>query len=169
MAQHISFAPAASDAVLALLVASYGKPATSESAAPKAAAPRAPKASKSAKIKASAVEPSAENAAPIAPKAPVAILPLPPKGTYSAREFFVVLRRASNRDQEIQAIAGYVGYDRYADFGTQLMAAKMAASRETHPVKAALRPAHSAVPTAAGFVSGMPDGTARKVSDLLAR
>jgi hypothetical protein len=183
--------------VLALLAASYGKAETAvaaaESHAVRANAPR--KASKLRAVKAAAVEADA----PPASKAPAAFLPieLPPIGTYTAALFLRKMRAlgpifvcgteithdprpfgernaatfVSRRDEAIKLIAGYCGFDRTADFGDQLSAAKMRAMRElrpSHPFSDAEAP-HTVRPSVQGYVSGMPDEQAKRVRNLLAR
>lgn len=155
--------------ILALLAASYGKPADKvvESVVRKASKPGVPaKPSKLAAVKAAAVD-----AAPAVatPKAPVTLIELPPVGTHDARSFLVAMRRSATRDQSIQAIAGYCGFDRHGDYGSQELSARMKAQREIRGVVALPRPHHTAAPMARGFVTGMPDPRAVKLGDLRGR
>jgi hypothetical protein len=155
--------------VLALLAASYGKPAA-EVVEQATKLRKASKPSRLAAVKAAAIQ--AEETHPVTPQAQPAmtVIALPQPGTLDARGFLLALRRASTRDQQIQAIAGYCGFDRHGDFGSQELAARMQAQRALKGgVSPLTRPVNTAVPTVAGFVAGVPDGMARKVADLLAR
>lgn len=166
---HAALVASLSPEVLALLAASYGKPA--EQVVERAA--RAPKASAPSKlraVKAAAVE-AEESGAQAAPvnRAPVTLVALPKVGTHNARQFLIAMRGAKTRDESIQAIAGYCGFDRHGDYGSQELAARMQAQREIRGVSALPRPVNSAAPTLAGYVSGKPDPMATKVADLLGR
>ena len=167
-----SLATSLSPEVLALLAASYGRPADqvvetivtrSENAKPKASKP-----SKLAAIKAAKAEEA--EAAPIADKKPaMTVIELPPVGSHDARSFLIAMRRAVSRDQEIAAIAGYIGFDRYGDFGSQQLTARMRAQREIRGVSALPRPIHTTAPTVAGYVSGANDPDAKRMADLQGR
>ena len=168
--------------VLALLAASYGK--KTESVIEQAAKPRAEKASKPSKLAAvKAAKAEEKPAAEETVKAPVTQVvlsrkaqsslsegcALPAVGTYSARDFLIAMRKASSRDQQIQAIAGYTGFDRYGDFGSQDLSARMKAQRELRGCKALTTPVHSVRPTLSGYVAGVPNYQARATHNLLAR
>ena len=178
--------------VLALLAASYGKPA--DKVVEQATKPRAAKASKPSKL--AAVKASAEEKpAPQKREVPAAYLPiaLPPVGTYTATEFLAKVRAigpifvgnhatvddaarvqdacgngfsfVQRRDAAMALIAGYCGFDRSRDFGAQLDMARNRAVRETRPTPRYV----SATVTLAGYVAGMPDEQGKRVGDLLAR
>jgi len=167
-----SLATSLSPEVLALLAASYGRPADqvvetivtrSENAKPKASKP-----SRLAAVKAAKAEEA--EAAPIADKKPaMTVIELPPVGSHDARSFLIAMRRAVTRDEKIIAIAGYAGFDRHGDFGSQELAARMKAQRELRGCVASTTPAHSVRPTLTGYVSGLPDPTATKIADLQGR
>lgn len=92
---------------------------------------------------------------------------LPPVGTYDAPSFIVAMRKAKDRNEMIQAIAGYVGYDLSANFGSQELSAKMAAQRAMVPVVAGKdRTARS---TVAGYIAGLPDHNRKLIADLEGR
>lgn len=120
----------------------------------------------------------AERAANVAPqteglivKPIVTSIPLPEKGTLDARSYLIAMRRATDRDMMIRAIAGYVGFDRTVDYGAQELAANMQANRAMRPLPACPKvPGASA--SLAGYKSatiGMPDAVARRKGDLQGR
>lgn len=179
--------------VLALLAASYGKPA--DKVVEQATKPRAAKASKPSKL--AAVKASAEEKpAPQKREVPAAYLPiaLPPVGTYTATEFLAKVRAigpifvgnhatvddaarvqdacgngfsfVQRRDAAMALIAGFVGFDRSRDFGVQL---DMARDRAVAMLRGTPKVRHSATVTVAGYVAGMPDEQGKRVGDLLAR
>lgn len=170
---HSTLVTDLSPEVLALLAASYGKSADEVvSRIVVRNAPKASKPSKLAAVKAAKVEAAEQEASetrPTDPRPAMVVVDLPAKGSLDARAFLIAMRRATTRDQQIQAIAGYCGYDRHAEHGTQDLAARMAAQRDLRGVKAAPLPAHSAAPSGKGYVHGMPDAIATKVGDLLGR
>lgn len=94
--------------------------------------------------------------------------PLPEKGTLSAEQFLLTIRKVTDRNETIKAIAGYVGYDNTLSFGAQESSARMQAKREMNPVIAASKPYRSGC-NVSGFVAGVPDHIARKKADLEAR
>lgn len=117
-----------------------------------------------------------------------------PKGSLSAEDFLIAIRNAGKRvvpftnlvtgevssktiydaslvrDDTIQAIAGFVGYDMAGNFGSQEHAARMAAKRvpivHSAPIKEYSR---SVQTTLTGYVAGMPTRTSQKIQNLLAR
>lgn len=177
--------------VLALLAASYGKPADKvvESAVKAAKSRKASKPSKLAAVKAQ------EKPAPEKREVPAAYLPiaLPAVGTYDAPTFLAKVRAlgpifvgnhsevtdaqrvqdacsngfsfVQRRDAAMALIAGYCGFDRSRDFGAQLDMARNRAVRETRPTPRYV----SATVSVAGYVAGMPDEQGKRVGDLLAR
>lgn len=81
-------------------------------------------------------------------------------------------KRIPTRDEKIQAIAAYIGYDFGGCYGTQESAAYAKAKREKRSVS--VNPAEpfkakSVLPTMAGFIAGMPQEEAKKIGDLLGR
>lgn len=92
---------------------------------------------------------------------------LPAVGTYDAPSFIVAMRKAKDRNEMIQAIAGFVGYDLSANFGSQELSAKMAAQRAMVPVVAGKdRTIRSSV---AGYIAGLPDHNRKLIADLEGR
>lgn len=161
--------------VIALLQASYGRNADKVVATivTRSENPKPRKPSKLAAVKAAAIETAEQSATPHDPRLPVTVIEFPAVGTLDARGFLVAMRRATTRDEQIKAIAGYCGYDRHGDHGAQDLSARMMAQRELRGAPAPLpRPIHttaSAMATVKGYVHGMPDGVATKVADLLGR
>ena len=97
-------------------------------------------------------------------------MPLPAKGSLDAKGFILATRKAKTRDEIIVAIAGFVGYDNRRDFGSQEMEAKLAAQRAMRPTPVTSVPyQRTTVPSAAGYVAGMPDHQRRTLNDLLGR
>lgn len=93
-------------------------------------------------------------------------------GDLDATAFLIAFRRAKDRDQQIQAIQGYSGYDPKGDYATQEWLAKSKAQRElrgidnTGPSRTERRQAMASVK---GFVAGIPDGMQRQIGNLLGR
>lgn len=107
----------------------------------------------------------------------------------NAREFLLAMRNAGQRrndtgrlytdqskvrEDSIQAIHAYVGYDPEQLFGVQESAARTKAQREMgvglpNPKAPTKFEAHRANRTLAGYVHGMPDSQARQIEDLLGR
>jgi hypothetical protein len=111
-------------------------------------------------------------------------IPVPAKGSIDAAGFMMLLREAgkirkandagvmltvtdSKKEiaDQVQAIAGFVGYDFSSAHGMQLDMARQAAMRVLRPVKVESKVAA----TVSGFVAGMPNGTAKIVGDLQGR
>jgi len=163
--------------VLDLLASSYGKRDANEVVerivvrnAPKA--PRA--ASKLATVKAAAkaeqeAQEEAANAKDLTSRPPMIVIDLPKAGTLDAKSFLRAMAKASSRDESIKAIAGYCGYDRHGDFGSQDTMARMKAKNELRPVKALPLPVHSAAPSVKGYISGVNDPKAKRIADLQGR
>lgn len=116
-------------------------------------------------------------------KIPLATIPVAAKGTLDAAGFLLAIRNAGKivrsneagipihltdaakeRQDQIQAIAAFVGYDFGGAHGTQLDVARQKA-------RFALKPAGDSKVSATvrGFVSGMPNGTEKAVRDLQGR
>jgi hypothetical protein len=82
------------------------------------------------------------------------------------------MRRAKSREEQIKAIAGYVGYDSRQLFGAQETMARMQANRAISGHKLVIRtPAetHNAYRSVQGYCHGMPDHDAKRLADLKAR
>lgn len=138
---------------------------------------------KPAKVKAPKSDGS--QAAPSSHGAAAKVVPsieLPSVGTYDAVSFTLAMRNAGKRvtsngkpiydaslvrEDQIKAIAGYIGYTLSDNFGTQELRAKMAAQRTMVPVKAGVE--RSSLPSVQGFVSGLPDHNQRLIQDLQGR
>lgn len=109
---------------------------------------------------------------------------VPPVGSLDAASFLMALREAgkirkandagimitltdSNKEKadQIQAIAGFVGYNFSGAHGAQLDTARQRASFTLRPVKVESK----VTATVAGFVAGMPNGSRRAVLDLEGR
>src|SRR5580698_1440531 len=98
--------------------------------------------------------------------------PLPQAGTLTPQAFIVAMRRAKSREEQIKAIAGYVGYDSRQLFGAQETMARMQANRAISGHKLVIRtPAetHNAYRSVQGYCHGMPDHDAKRLADLKAR
>lgn len=122
-------------------------------------------------------------AAPITKLAPPTSMPLPEKGTLGATGFLKAMRGAgvrkgkldpsAKRDDEVRAIAAYIGYDSRVLHGAQEVSARMAAQRELAPIKVNKDEVWHRNGTAdnsvAGYVAGKVDHIARQVADLRAR
>lgn len=112
---------------------------------------------------------------------PIAV---PPVGSLDAAGFLLAMRdagkirkendrgvmvsltdAAKEKADQIQAIAGFVGYDFGAPHGVQLDKARNAAQSKLRPVSTDSKVAV----TVKAFVAGMPNGTERAVKDLQGR
>jgi hypothetical protein len=120
-------------------------------------------------------------------KAMVNGMVLPDPGTLSPREFLLAMRNAGKRrtaegltytdpaevrNDQIVAIAGYVGYDTYADFGSQELAAKLKANSalRNDPIdRSEWRRNGTPRNKPEGQVFGMPDMLARRQFNLEAQ
>jgi hypothetical protein len=122
--------------ILDLLAASYNKRAASaidddsEPVIVKVEVSMSPKPSKASKGRA-----KSEESATICGKSTDArpaptVAALAKVGTLDARGFLLTIRKAATREETIQAIAAYVGYDRSKDHGAQELAARMKANAE---------------------------------------
>jgi hypothetical protein len=93
-------------------------------------------------------------------------------GTLTPQAFIVAMRRAKSREEQIKAIAGYVGYDSRQLFGAQETMARMQANRAISGHKLVIRtPAetHNAYRSMQGYTSGLPNHNAKRLADLNAR
>ncbi len=113
--------------------------------------------------------------------------PLSLAGTLDAKGFILAMRNAGKRpnaagvmtrdqskvrEDEIQAIAAYVGYDIGGNFGSQEQAARAKANRELSkvPIQGPTREEQrNASKSWAGYVHGMPDNQQRRLANLQAR
>lgn len=129
-----------------------------------------------------AVESLPSNGGNTAPKMSVTI-PLPAKGEHTAKSFLRAMITAGQRctvegkvytdpahvrNDQIRAIAGYIGWDNSLDFGTQDSTARIQATSELHPMPAtpAFRRINNSI---VGYVSGLPNETAKRLGDLQGR
>jgi hypothetical protein len=97
--------------------------------------------------------------------------PLPQAGTLTAREFIVAMR-SNNRQEQIKAIAGFVGFDSRQLFGAQETMARMQANRVLSGQKLVIRTpteTHNAYRSVQGYCTGMPDHSAKRLADLKAK
>jgi hypothetical protein len=98
--------------------------------------------------------------------------PLPQAGTLTPQAFIVAMRRAKSREEQIKAIAGYVGYDSRQLFGAQETMARMQANRAISGHKLVIRTpteTHNAYRSVQGYCHGLPDHDAKRLADLKAR
>lgn len=99
-------------------------------------------------------------------------LALPERNTLDAKSFLLTVRRAKDRNEVIQAIHAYCGYNHTGNFGTQEQEARAKAQRELRGVVTSgpsREEQRSAARSAAGFVAGMPKPSQRILADLKAR
>lgn len=154
--------------VLNGLASSYLQP-VSATAVAKASKSAATKVSKLAQVKAAKAEQDGSQAAPVVAAVPLTTIALPEAGALDARSFLVAMRRAADRDQCIQAIAAFCGYDRTLPFGGQETMARMKAQRDLRPAKAGPKYNRNATQSMGGMVAGCPNILAKRVSDLEGR
>jgi hypothetical protein len=149
---------------LAMMLSTYTTPEepTVKLVAPKVVKP----ATKTAKV-ATTLPSNGSNAKVAAP----AVMALPTKGTLDAEGFFAACRKARDRNETIQAIAGFVGYDATRDFGSQEQEARAIARRTLSPiVKGEDRKAQRVLAASVkGYIAGLPDHGAKSLSNLQAR
>jgi hypothetical protein len=99
-------------------------------------------------------------------------LALPERNTLDAKSFLLTVRKAKDRNEVIQAIHAYCGYNPSGNFGTQDQEARAKAMRELRGVNTAgpsIAEKKAANRSLAGFVAGMPDPSQRILSNLRAR
>jgi hypothetical protein len=149
---------------IALLVASYGKKQDTSAVSPQSA-PSKLKVAKAAK--ASAKVSDGSQAAPIERQV-ITTAALPAAGTISARDFFIAMRRATDRNSRIVAIASYKGFSPTESYSSQELAATMAARREMNPPKSS-PPVVGAAVSLRGYVAGANDPMAKKRANLIGR
>lgn len=97
---------------------------------------------------------------------------LPSPGSIDAKEYILRMRKAMDRDSKIAILAAYCGYDSCSPFGPQESSANDRAKRELRPLKVdPTEPfkARSILPSASGFIAGMPEEKSRRLGNLLAR
>lgn len=129
------------------------------------AAPKSSKVSKAPKASAPIQDPNAG-------KSMTPGLALPDRNTLDAKSFLLTVRRAKDRNEVIQAIHAYCGYNPSGNFGTQEQEARAKAQREIRGVNTAgpsLAEKRQANRSVAGYVAGMPDPSQRILSNLRAR
>ena len=107
-------------------------------------------------------------ASPVNAAPPPVVAQLPTAGTLSAKEYFVAMRRATDRDARIAAIAGYIGYNRAEMYSPQELAANLQARKVLTPPKASPAVSGAAV-SLVGYVKGVPDMKGKKLADLQGR
>lgn len=93
---------------------------------------------------------------------------LPERNTLDAKGFLIACRTSKTRNEMIQAIHAYCGFDNRRDFGSQEMEARSKAQRELRgapKVSEAVAPSQ----TVRGFVAGMPKPSNRILLNLQAR
>lgn len=115
--------------------------------------------------------------------APKVFIPVPQVGYYDASGFLLALRDAGKRltkegkpfhdpsqvrDDQIRAIAGFIGYDPCGDFGSQELRARMMAQRALAPVSP-VNPSPRLAGTVHGYIAGMPNELRKRALDLQAR
>ena len=88
-------------------------------------------------------------------------------GSYTAKDFMVAWRRAKDRNEQIQAMAGYVGYDPKAVFSVNEYT-------NMSQAKKALAPSHQVTEVkeqkeTKGYVAGLPNNQFKQISDLVGR
>jgi hypothetical protein len=150
------------DSALAFCLASYNvAPATTSTPSTVKVVKAKPKAVNVSGAQAAPIHPASKQAAPV-------VMDLPSAGTMDAKAFMSARRWAKDRDETIQAIAAYIGYDLTQPFGLQDSAAVDAANREINPPKAR-EFKRSSIPSVAGYVKGAPDHGVRHVQNLQAR
>jgi hypothetical protein len=164
------------DSVLARMVSSYEEKAV-------VAAPRKAKAPRQVLTRVVKAKDSVATA-PSAVRKITSTIPVAAVGTLDAAGFLLACRDAGKiskrndrgilvtltdsnkaRTDQIQAIAAFVGYDFGGALGVQLDSARQKAQYILRPVKAD----STVAVTVKAFVAGLPDGTAKIVSDLKAR
>jgi hypothetical protein len=162
------------DALIARLTSTYIQPSL-PTPAPKMVKVVKKGTSKLAQVKADKV--AQEASAPTKSQDPrplvTLVLPTPPHKDHhlspaAAKDYMVAMSRTMTRDERILTIAAYIGYDVHESYGSQELAANMAARRTLKPVVPFSAPVGSAV-TLRGYVSGIPDMNARRLADLQGR
>jgi hypothetical protein len=129
------------------------------------------KAAKAPKAAAPIAQPASPPKAEINLKAAGPVLPK--AGTIDAKGFFKMMRSASSRENQMTAVAAYIGYDFAKDLGSQVFNATQRAKSEICPIdpnKVVSRAEKAQLSaTVKGYVSGLPDGTRKLVQDLAGR
>ena len=159
--------------VLDNLAASYLTPSSPSAEPIKASKIRAIKAGDKVSHPSEKVASDGSMTAPKAPPPVVLALPTPGRLTVeTAKDYLVASRRAKSREETINAIAAFVGYDRTKDFGVQEMFAKSEAGKLLKPIKAATREYHSCQPSVSGVINAISQvdrDLARTIANLEAR
>lgn len=98
---------------------------------------------------------------------------LPTRGALTARQFLVAMRaKGATQQEKMNAIAGFIGWDRSRLYGEQESAAFQAAKRDIHGIDTSgltREEAKNVNRSVQGFVAGLPDDAQKQVSDLQAR
>jgi hypothetical protein len=161
------------DRMLAKKAATYIVTTTPD--APKGDKPQGGKSkgNKPAKVATASVAQTSEEKAPSPSAEQIASMQnpiLPLAGTYDARRFMTAWRHAKDRNEKIQAIAGYVGFDYRAAFSAEEQRALFQARKDTIGVTPGKdRSQRSADHSLKGFVAGLPDNFQAKIDNLKAR
>jgi hypothetical protein len=87
-------------------------------------------------------------------------------GSYDARGFMIAWRRAKDRNEQIQAIAGYTGYDNRAVFSINEYLAMSTAKKALYSHQ--LTVVENKQETKS-YVAGLPDNQLKRISDLVGR
>jgi hypothetical protein len=91
-------------------------------------------AGQAAKAKASDEQADGSHAAPVA-RLVVTSIPLPQAGTISAKQFFVGMRHAIDRNDRIRTIAAFTGFDATQSYSSNELAANLKARQLLNPPK----------------------------------
>lgn len=126
------------------------------------------------------VKASKPRATPTVKVEPRLTIPVPAMGSLDATGFLLAMKDAGMRridgrpvfqpfevrDDQIKAIAAFIGYDPKENFGSQELRARMKAHRDLRPVASGDRK----IPlTIKGYAIGMPDPIGKKRADLEGR
>lgn len=80
-----------------------------------------------------------------------------------------IFQHSLQREDVVNAIHAYIGYDSRQNFGEQEARARQSALREIHPVKAEEYKRCAIKPTIAGYVAGMPNAEKRLADNIQAK
>lgn len=90
-------------------------------------------------------------------------------GSVAGAGFMKLYRSAKNRQEVIEAIDLYIGYNAKDSFAAQELRAKQQAANELNPHRLTASGVSKVSPTVQGFIAGLPDTTAKHRENLLAR
>lgn len=85
----------------------------------------------------------------------------------SAKDFIVQIRKSRSRDERIELIRKFIGYNSALDFATQEMAAVRKANSQMSPKSSPGYYSHT--PESTTFVAGLPNKAAKELANLQAR